>query len=221
MNVVFFTIIVPIYNVEQYLEKCIKSVLQQEKADFELLLVNDGSTDRSGEICMKYSTDSRVVVLHKENGGLSDARNYAHSYVGGKYVLYLDADDYIESKTFLCESKKILQDIPDADVLIYGYKKYFEDRKAFHVYLPRIKGPFLTCSFADAIEKNLPYEIKCPALLLCGERDHAGSCIRYNKAWHQNTNIPLEWIENAGHNSNTDQPEMVNRFIESLVQQIL
>lgn len=73
---------------------------------------------------------------------------------------------------------------------------------------------------ADAIEKNLPYEIKCPALLLCGERDHAGSCIRYNKAWHQNTNIPLEWIENAGHNSNTDQPEMVNRFIESLVQQI-
>ena len=154
MNVVFFTIIVPIYNVEQYLEKCIKSVLQQEKADFELLLVNDGSTDHSGEICMKYSTDSMVVVLHKENGGLSDARNYAHSYVGGKYVLYLDADDYIESKTFLCESKKILQDIPDADVLIYGYKKYFEDSKTFHVYLPHIKEPFLTCSFADAIEKK-------------------------------------------------------------------
>lgn len=71
---------------------------------------------------------------------------------------------------------------------------------------------------ANAIERDLPYEIKCPALLLCGEKDHAGSCIRYNKAWHRNTNIPLEWIKNAGHNSNTDRPEIVNRLIESLVK---
>ena len=73
---------------------------------------------------------------------------------------------------------------------------------------------------ADAIEMNLPYEIKCPALLICGEKDHAGSCIRYNKAWHQNTNISLEWIQNAGHNSNTDKPEIVNQFIERLVKQL-
>jgi len=73
---------------------------------------------------------------------------------------------------------------------------------------------------ADAIEQDLPYEIKCPALLICGEKDHAGSCIRYNKAWHRNTNIPLEWIKNAGHNANTDQPEIVNQFIERLVKQV-
>lgn len=73
---------------------------------------------------------------------------------------------------------------------------------------------------ANAIERDLPYEIKCPALLLCGEKDHAGSCIRYNKAWHRNTNIPLEWIKNAGHNSNTDRPEIVNRLIESLVKEL-
>lgn len=73
---------------------------------------------------------------------------------------------------------------------------------------------------ADALERDLPYEITCPALLICGEQDHAGSCIRYNKAWHRNTGIPLEWIKNAGHNANTDRPELVNRLIERLAEQI-
>lgn len=61
----------------------------------------------------------------------------------------------------------------------------------------------------------------CPALLICGEKDMAGSCIRYNKAWHKYTNIPIEWIEDAGHNSNTDRPEIVNKLIEDLVKQIV
>lgn len=73
---------------------------------------------------------------------------------------------------------------------------------------------------AEAIEKELPYEIKCPALLICGEKDHAGSCIRYNKAWHKNTGIRLEWIKDAGHNSNTDQPEIINGLIEEFVNEI-
>ena len=71
---------------------------------------------------------------------------------------------------------------------------------------------------AEAVERDLPYEIKCPALLICGEQDHAGACVRYNKAWHKNTGIPLEWIKDAGHNSNTDQPETVNRLIEKLAR---
>ena len=74
---------------------------------------------------------------------------------------------------------------------------------------------------AAAMEKDLPYEIKCPVLLICGTQDHAGSCIRYNKAWHRNTKIPLTWIEGAGHNSNTDKPEQVNRLIEEFVADIL
>ena len=73
---------------------------------------------------------------------------------------------------------------------------------------------------ANAMEMNLPYKIKCPALLICGENDHAGSCIRYNKAWHRDTGIPLEWIKNAGHNSNTDKPDTVNRLIERVVKQV-
>ncbi|MBQ8111210.1 MAG: alpha/beta hydrolase [Clostridia bacterium] len=66
---------------------------------------------------------------------------------------------------------------------------------------------------ARAIEADLPYEIRCPALLICGERDRAGSCVRYNRAWHKKTGIPLEWIRDAGHNANTDRPEAVNRLI--------
>lgn len=73
---------------------------------------------------------------------------------------------------------------------------------------------------AEAMEKDLPYEIKCPALLICGEKDRAGSCVRYNKAWHRNTGIPIAWISGAGHNSNTDRPEVVNGLIEDLVGQL-
>ena len=71
---------------------------------------------------------------------------------------------------------------------------------------------------ADAMEADLPYEITCPALLICGEKDHAGSCIRYNKAWHKKTGIPLQWIQDAGHNSNTDAPDKINHLIEELVK---
>lgn len=73
---------------------------------------------------------------------------------------------------------------------------------------------------AEAMEADLPYEIKCPALLICGEKDHAGSCIRYNKAWHKKTGIPIKWIKKAGHNSNTDAPMTVNHLIEKLISKI-
>ncbi len=69
----------------------------------------------------------------------------------------------------------------------------------------------------EAFEADLPYEIPCPALLICGEKDRAGSSLRLNNAWHRKTGIPLEWIKGAGHNSNTDAPETVNRLIEKLI----
>ena len=73
---------------------------------------------------------------------------------------------------------------------------------------------------AEAMEADLPYELKCPALLICGEKDHAGSCIRYNKAWHKKTGIPIEWIKGAGHNSNTDRPEQIDRLIETFIEKV-
>ncbi len=73
---------------------------------------------------------------------------------------------------------------------------------------------------AEAMEANRPYEIKCPALLICGEKDHAGFCIRYNKAWHKKTGIPIEWIRGAGHNSNTDEPGIINELIQRFISSI-
>ena len=70
---------------------------------------------------------------------------------------------------------------------------------------------------AGAMEADLPYEIPCPALLICGEKDRAGSCLRYNRAWHKKSGLPLEWIEGAGHNANTDAPERVNALIEGFL----
>lgn len=89
------SIIVPCYKVEKYLHTCIESVLNQSYADWELILVDDGSPDRSGEICDEFSKiDNRICVIHKQNGGLSDARNAGLNVMTGDYVTFLDSDDF-------------------------------------------------------------------------------------------------------------------------------
>lgn len=92
------SVIVPVYKVEKYLRKCVDSILAQSFTDFELWLVDDGSPDRCGAICDEYaSQDERVRVIHKKNGGLSDARNAALDVMQGKYVFFVDSDDWISS----------------------------------------------------------------------------------------------------------------------------
>ncbi|MCR5342628.1 MAG: glycosyltransferase [Butyrivibrio sp.] len=91
------SIIVPIYNVEKYLAKCLDTLTGQSLKDIEILAVNDGSTDGSLSILQQYAEkDSRIVILNKENGGLSDARNYAFSHIKGEYVGFIDSDDYVD-----------------------------------------------------------------------------------------------------------------------------
>lgn len=90
------SIVVPIYNVEKYLNKCIDSILSQEYKNIEIILVDDGSTDNSGKICDDYTKkDNRIKVIHKENGGLSDARNVGMEKAIGEYIAFIDSDDYI------------------------------------------------------------------------------------------------------------------------------
>lgn len=91
------SIVVPIYNVEKYLEKCVKSICNNAPEDCEIILVDDGSTDDSGNLADKLATmDKKIVVLHKENGGLSDARNYGIKNSTGEYILFIDSDDYVD-----------------------------------------------------------------------------------------------------------------------------
>lgn len=97
MNFTIITIIVPVYNAAKYLHRCIDSILVQSFTDFELLLINDGSTDNSGVICNEYQVrDSRVRVFHKENGGVSSARNLGIDNAKGEWVTFIDSDDWVE-----------------------------------------------------------------------------------------------------------------------------
>lgn len=96
------SVIVPIYNVEKYLEKCINSLLSQTLEDIQIILVNDGSKDNSGNIAREYEKNNknRITYVEKENGGLSDARNYGLKYATGDFIAFLDSDDYIEKNAY-------------------------------------------------------------------------------------------------------------------------
>lgn len=120
-----FSVIIPVYNVEPYLKRCVDSVLQQSFQDYEVILVDDGSPDNSGKMCDEYARqNSHVKVIHKKNGGLSDARNVGIKAAVGEYVLFLDSDDYWSSSNNLTSiNSKINQETPD--VVIYSVSKQF------------------------------------------------------------------------------------------------
>lgn len=92
------SIILPIYNVEKYLEKCVNSVINQTYQNIEVILVDDGSKDSSGRICDKLvESDNRIKVIHKKNGGLASARNAGYEAATGEYIMYIDSDDVIKN----------------------------------------------------------------------------------------------------------------------------
>ena len=121
------SIIIPVYRVEAYIYECIDSVLRQDYADFEIILVDDGSPDRCGAICDAYAAaDPRVRVIHKENGGLSDARNAGLAHASGEYVLFLDSDDYWNDPHVLTRLTERVR-LTGAELLNFSYQKFFED----------------------------------------------------------------------------------------------
>lgn len=126
------SIIIPVYNAEQYLGECLDSVLSQTFSDFELVLVNDGSTDSSGKICDEYALkDSRVSVFHKENGGVSAARNTGIKAAKGMYVTFVDADDKVKP-SFLMDFNSLEL---EADFYVQGYIKWVAHDKFNSVYI--------------------------------------------------------------------------------------
>lgn len=93
------SVVIPVYNVEKYLDKCIETVSKQTYTNLEIILVDDGSNDLSPEICEAWKNkDKRIIVIHKENGGLSSARNVGIDLAKGKYITFVDSDDYIDLK---------------------------------------------------------------------------------------------------------------------------
>ncbi len=121
------SIVVPVYNVEKYLKRCIDSLIRQTYENIEIVLVNDGSKDNSGLICDALAEmDSRIRVFHKKNGGLSDARNYGIEHASGDYLCFVDSDDYISCD--YCMKMYEIAIKEDADIVICQYDRFEGER---------------------------------------------------------------------------------------------
>ena len=147
------SVIVPVYKVEKYLHRCIDSILLQTFPDFELLLVDDGSPDRSGEICDEYvKKDSRIRVFHKENGGVSSARNHGIEKAIGEWIMFVDSDDWLESdylSNFDIEG--------DYDIQLQGFTNDFPGKESISLGCEITKEVNLPTFFIEASRKFLIY----------------------------------------------------------------
>lgn len=119
------SIIVPVYNVETYIERCIESILNQTYSNLQIILVDDGSTDKSGEICDYYSRqDSRIEIFHKKNGGAAEARNMGLTKIRAKYVTFMDSDDVIHEDYISFLYNQLIE--TNADISICRYKRFID-----------------------------------------------------------------------------------------------
>lgn len=120
------SVIIPVYNVEKYLTQCINSVISQSYRNLEIILIDDGSSDNSSQMCDDFARqDSRIKVIHKINGGLSSARNAGIKIATGDYLLFLDSDDYWDSVDAMKECAEVCTK-SHPDVVMFGYKKFYQ-----------------------------------------------------------------------------------------------
>lgn len=155
------SVIVPVYKVEKYLKKCVESIRQQSYSNLEIILVDDGSPDKCGQMCDEFAKgDSRIKVLHKKNGGLADARNAGIEKASGEYLLFVDSDDWIHPMLV----EKTLYDAQKhgADVVVFDYVSVEEsgkNKKVFSLDLPEgmpisaVNVPQLICQSCSACNK--------------------------------------------------------------------
>lgn len=189
------SIIVPVYNVKKYLERCVDSILNQSLTDFELLLVDDGSNDGSGELCDELAKkDQRIKVIHKQNGGVSDARNKGLSIASGEYVTFIDSDDWIAQDMIERLYKGIVED--GSDISLVRIKRFSMNESEIPVYYNKKK----VLSSRDAINFLL-------ALLDERTRQSVAKLIRIDIArnhpfpldrkWSEDTAVVYKWYSDA------------------------
>lgn len=173
------SVIVPVYNVENYLGNCVDSILNQTYKNLEIILIDDGSTDTSGKICDNYShKNSNITVIHKKNGGLSDARNSGIDIANGKYISFIDSDDSIDEcyfetlygliKNYDCDMslvffKRVYEDGTDKDCNNeYYYEKCFSNVELFRKYYESETGPNVIIACNKLYKKSLFDNIRFP-----------------------------------------------------------
>lgn len=154
-----FSIIVPVYNTVKELERCVNSVLKQSYRNFELILVDDGSTDGSEELCDLLATkDDRIICLHKKNGGVAQARNDGVNVSNGDYLLFLDSDDMWEDIKALNDIKHIIDNSTNVDVICFGVE---------------------ICN-----EKNITEKIRCPKMIKdCANKEEVVCSLIYTNQY--------------------------------------
>ena len=144
------SIIIPVYNVEKYIEKCLESLANQTMQDFEIIIVNDGTKDNSEEIIMNYKKSNPNMIikyLKKENGGLASARNYGVKYATGKYLSFIDPDDYLDNNLY-----RNLERYMDEDIDVIKFKMQTVD--IYGKIIEKLNGPvFEKCTGEEAFEK--------------------------------------------------------------------
>lgn len=129
------SVIVPVYNVEKYLKKCVDSITSQTYKNLEILLVDDGSTDSSGQICNEFEkNDARIKVIHKKNGGLSDARNAGLDRAKGQYYAFIDSDDYIQDNTIEIMLNAIKKN--KSEIAVCNMIRFLEEGETVQFYCP-------------------------------------------------------------------------------------
>lgn len=148
----YFSVVLPIYGVEAYLDRCIQSILGQDEPDFEIILVDDGSPDRCPQMCEEWAArDSRIRVVHKQNAGLGMARNTGIDNARGQYILFVDSDDYI-LPGLLSRCRGILEE-HDCDAVFYGYRRVKDQGEILRDMTPDIEPRLYTR--ADGIDGEL------------------------------------------------------------------
>ncbi len=136
------SVIIPIYKVEYYIHKCIDSVLNQSYKNLEIILVDKGPPDRCGGICDEYAmVDNRIKVIHKENGGLSDARNVGIESATGSYITLIDGDDWIHNK-YIEKLYKLIK-IKNADIAVCNFIKTYTEN------VPQVEDEIIICEFSN------------------------------------------------------------------------
>ena len=146
------SMVVPVYNVEKYLDRCIKSILNQKYQDMEIILINDGSTDNSLAICEKYrEQDSRIIIINKANQGLSAARNDGVEVASGEYIMFIDSDDYIDD-SLVSEAVEIMQK-EDVDLVRFNFCKEGKVFRRTNKYLLPVNC--VLDSLGEEVKKNI------------------------------------------------------------------
>lgn len=157
-----YSIIVPIYNIESYLGDCLESIIKQKYDNYEVILVDDGSRDKSKYICKNYcEKTSKFKYYYKKNGGLSDARNYGLNKATGDYIVFIDGDDFLEIDS-LEEINKILIEYDDLDLFLGNYNSYYENNKKKIKNEFKFDNKYIYMSDSKTIIENLFSNNKSP-----------------------------------------------------------